>query len=79
MIQTNIVNISFQKDLLKEIDRWARLEFRSRSELIREAARNYINQRKEWKKIFAFGKTQAKGLGLKEKDIVPAIRAYRKR
>jgi metal-responsive CopG/Arc/MetJ family transcriptional regulator len=71
------VNISFEKALLKEIDRSAREEFRTRSELIREAARRYIESRKSWKKIFAFGAKQAKGLGLQESDVAEAIQSHR--
>ena len=36
------VNLSFKKDLLEKIDETAQKESRSRSELIREAARKYI-------------------------------------
>ncbi len=75
---TSTVNISFQTDLLKEIDRWAQGEFRTRSELIREAARYYIERRKAWEKIFSFGKQQARRLKLKEKDVNAAIASYRK-
>ncbi len=39
------VNISFEKALLKEIDKIAKKEHRSRSELIREAARAYIEKK----------------------------------
>ncbi|EMO95400.1 ribbon-helix-helix protein, CopG family [Leptospira interrogans str. UI 13372] len=39
------VNISFEKALLKEIDKIAKREHRSRSELIREAARAYIEKK----------------------------------
>lgn len=39
------VNISFQEDLLKQIDSIARDEARTRSELIREAARIYIESK----------------------------------
>lgn len=78
-MKTSTVNISFQKDLLNEIDRWARSEFRTRSDLIREAARNYIERRKSWKKIFAFGGRQARRLDLRERDVSAAIATYRKR
>jgi hypothetical protein len=37
--KTSTVNISFREDLLNEIDEVARAESRSRSELLREAAR----------------------------------------
>ena len=42
-MNTVTVNISFRKDLLESIDAAAKRESRTRSELIREAARNYIN------------------------------------
>jgi predicted transcriptional regulator len=73
------VNISFKEDLLAEIDRIARRESRSRSELIREAARSYIDRKKRWERIFAFGGKQAKKLGLKEGDVEAAISERRTR
>jgi CopG family transcriptional regulator/antitoxin EndoAI len=73
------VNISFKDDLLDEIDRVASRESRSRSELIREAARLYIDRKKRWEKIFAFGERQAKKLNLAEADVEAAIRAHRAR
>lgn len=75
---TQTVNISFEKDLLKKLDQTAGEEFRSRSELIREAARRYIDSKKRWKEIFAFGKKQAKALKLEEEDIPQAIATFRK-
>jgi CopG family transcriptional regulator/antitoxin EndoAI len=76
-MKTSTVNISFQKDLLDSIDKVAREESRSRSELIREAARTYIDRKKKWKDIFAFGDRQVKKLGLTEKDIQDEIRLFR--
>ena len=78
-MKTGTVNISFQKDLLRQIDDVAAEESRTRSELIREAARMYIQRKKTWMDMFAFGKRQAKNLGLKEQDVAEEIRAYRKR
>jgi len=78
-MKTGTVNISFQRDLLKRIDEVAREESRSRSELVREAARMYIERKKRWNEIFAYGKVQAKELGLKEQDIEQEIRTYRKK
>ena len=76
-MKTSTVNISFQKDLLDSIDKVAREESRSRSELIREAARTYIDRKTKWKDIFAFGDRQVKKLGLTEKDIQDEIRLFR--
>lgn len=71
------VNISFKDELLKEIDQLARRESRSRSELIREAARLYIERRNKWQQIFAFGRKLAVNLNLKEEDIDTAVRNFR--
>jgi len=46
--------------------------------LIREAARMYIERKKRWKDIFAFGKKQSTHFALKEYEIEKEIRAYRK-
>ena len=78
-MKTGTVNISFQKDLLRQIDDVAKEEARSRSELVREAARMYIERKTRWKEVFAYGKMQAKQFGLKEKDVAGEIRAYRKK
>jgi predicted transcriptional regulator len=78
-MKTGTVNISFQKVLLRQIDDVAKEEARSRSELVREAARMYIERKKRWKEVFAYGKLQAKRLGLQEKDVAGEIRFYRKR
>lgn len=44
-MQNVTVNLSFKKDLLEKIDKVAKQESRSRSELIREAARQYIESK----------------------------------
>jgi metal-responsive CopG/Arc/MetJ family transcriptional regulator len=76
---TSSVNISFKDDLLNQIDSIARDESRSRSELIREATRIYIERKKRWGNIFKFGKQQASHLGLCENDIEKEIKSCRKR
>lgn len=72
------VNISFEESLLRRIEELAREESRSRSELIREAARIYIERKKRWKDIFAFGEKQVRRLRLTESDLVSEIGAYRR-
>jgi CopG family transcriptional regulator / antitoxin EndoAI len=74
----NTVNISFQDDLLKKIDNVAQEESRSRSELIREAARMYIERREKWREIFAYGEQIQKANKITEKDVFAEIRAVRK-
>jgi CopG family transcriptional regulator / antitoxin EndoAI len=72
------VNISFQDSLLRDIDRVARAEARSRSELLREAARVYIQRKERWADILAMGQSIAKQRGLTPDDVSREIKAYRK-
>lgn len=72
------VNISFQDSLLSDIDRVARSESRSRSELLREAARTYIRRTERWARIFAMEKDIARKKGLTPEDVSKEIKAYRK-
>jgi len=76
-MNTNTVNISFQRDLLKKIDKVAKDESRTRSELIREAARMYIDKKNKWKEIFDFGDSIQKIKTLSESDILNEIKAVR--
>lgn len=54
-MRTVTVNISFQGSLLAEIDAEARRESRSRSELLREAARMYVQRQRRWSGLFQLG------------------------
>jgi len=78
-MNTKTVNISFRKDLLKKIDKVAKEESRTRSELIREAARLYIEKKERWEKIFDFGAQQAARLSLKEQDVTQEIQKSRQK
>jgi CopG family transcriptional regulator / antitoxin EndoAI len=71
------VNISFNPDLLKEIDAVAQEESRSRSELLREAARSYIDRKHRWAQIFRTGAHVAKVKRLTPADLEEEIRQSR--
>ncbi|MDP6525077.1 MAG: ribbon-helix-helix protein, CopG family [Kiritimatiellia bacterium] len=77
-MSTTTVNIAFQKNLLKDIDRVARDESRSRSEFLREAARAYIQRKQRWADVFKMGRGIAKARGLSQDDVSKEIAAYRK-
>ncbi|MDR1947829.1 MAG: ribbon-helix-helix domain-containing protein [Spirochaetaceae bacterium] len=72
------VNISFQEDLLDQIDEMAKNEARTRSELIREAARIYIERKKKWESVFAYGESLALKYKFTEDDVNEEIKKYRK-
>jgi metal-responsive CopG/Arc/MetJ family transcriptional regulator len=71
------VNISFQEDLLDQIDRIAQNEARTRSELIRDAARIYIERKKKWESIFSYGESLSSKYKFTEDDINNEIKKYR--
>ncbi len=75
--KTSTVNISFREDLLSEIDEVARSESRSRSELLREAARLYIGRKKRMKSIIESMRNIALERGITEEDVDAEIAAYR--
>jgi metal-responsive CopG/Arc/MetJ family transcriptional regulator len=49
------VTISLPPELAVEVDRLARREGRIRSELLREAFRQYAERRRRWGQLFAYG------------------------
>ncbi len=77
-MKSSTVNISFNDELLQQIDQVARQESRSRSEFIREAARSYIERKQRWNQIFTFSESQVKRKKIKEEDITEEISDYRK-
>ena len=77
-MNSSTVNISFNKNLLKKIDKIAKKEARSRSELIREAARLYIERKNKWQNIFEYGQNKIVNQNINENDIVAEIKKYRK-
>ena len=72
------VTISLPPELARRVDRVARAEGRSRSELFREALRQYLERGERWDRIFSFGEKQAGRLGLKEADVSRAVKAGRR-
>ncbi len=72
------VNISFNPKLLREIDKIAEEESRSRSELIREAARSYIERKKRWSNILSEGRRIGRERQITPEIIDKEISAYRR-
>lgn len=71
------VNISFQDTLLSEIDAEAQRESRSRSELLREAARQYVQRQRRLEAVFAMGDAARERRGFTDGDIESEIAAVR--
>jgi len=77
-MSVSTVNISFQEDFLLQIDKVANDESRTRSELIREAVRLYIDRKKEFERIFKIGEQIGSTLEISEEDVMEEIKAHRR-
>ena len=78
MRNTKVVSISLPAEMLEAAQIMAWQENRTMSELVREALRVYQRERQAWQGIFAYGRANAKRLGVKdEEDVVRIIREYR--
>lgn len=77
-MQTQTLNISLPKELVKKVDERAEKEYRNRSELIREALRIYMKDLSEWDEIFEYGKKVGKKMGIKsEADVDKIVYEFR--
>jgi CopG family transcriptional regulator/antitoxin EndoAI len=74
---TVTVNISFKNSFLAEIDQAASQESRSRSELLREAARIYIGRKNRWSQLFHLTESRGEDALISENDILDEIQSYR--
>lgn len=75
--KTTTVNISFRQDLLKQIDEVARTESRSRSELVREAARMYIQRKRRMDSAIESIRETVRERGITEEDVAAEVAAVR--
>lgn len=74
---TKPITISIMPEMLEQVNRIAKEESRSRSELLREAVRRYIAE-KELTRLNLYGQTKAREQGIKAEDVGRLIREYRK-
>jgi CopG family transcriptional regulator / antitoxin EndoAI len=66
---TKLISISIMPDFLREVEKVAKEENRTKSELIREALRRYIEDR-EWEKLTRYARIKSAETGIKtEEDI----------
>lgn len=69
-MKAKTINISLPAEVLKEIDRKAKEEYRSRSELLKEASLYYIQTKDKWLILQNDLMARAAKLGLKSEDDV---------
>ncbi len=74
---TKLISFSIMPDFLREVEEVAREENRTKSELIREALRRYIEDR-EWEKLTRDARRKSAETGIKtEEDIQRIVDEYR--
>lgn len=72
------VTISLPPGLAREVDRVARAERRSRSELLREAFRQYVRRLEHWDQIFTSGSAAVRRAHATESDVMRAVKERRR-
>jgi len=77
MRTSKILSLSLPPNLLREAERVAKKEGRTKSELFREALRRYLQERR-WAALRRYGVQRVARLGLKETDVERVIKEYRK-
>lgn len=80
-MQNLMVNFSIPKPLLRTIDGLAEEEMKTRSELVRDALREYLERKltlkKRWEAIFAFGRKRGRAMRIRAEEIETLVDEYR--
>lgn len=74
---TKIWNISLPPEMARAAEKAAKDEARTKSELIREALRQYLWGRR-WKELRRYGEERARGKGVREEDLDRLIHEVRR-
>jgi CopG family transcriptional regulator / antitoxin EndoAI len=78
MRTTRILSVSLPPDLVREAERVAKQEGRTKSELFREALRRYVEERR-WRRLQRYGASRVRRLGMTEAGVERAIQELRRR
>jgi len=71
------INLAFEDDFIRQIDLIANDESISRSELIYNSVKMYINRKQKLLELFAYGESVAARNNFTEEDVVEEIKKYR--
>lgn len=74
---TKTITLSLPPKMAEKINELMEKEQRTRSELLREALRRYIEEQ-EWRVILRYGRQRAKEKGITEEQVEDIIDAYQK-
>ena len=75
---TRVVNMSVDEDLYEDVDRIAREKGTSRSQVLREALKQYVAASTRWSQLLNWGEESAERSGLgSEGDVERVVHEYR--
>ena len=78
MRTTRVLSITLPEPMLEEMQALAKKENRTMSELVREALRQYQEDR-YWKEIQAYARPRAEAIGVhNEDDVVRVVKEFRR-
>ena len=77
MPPTRVRSLSLPADLVREAERLARQEGRTKPEVLREALRRYAEER-YWRRLKRYGAGRALKVGMTEADVERAVREFRR-
>lgn len=76
-MDTQMINFSIPTTLLRQMDRLAEEESRNRSEFLREAVRQYMQEREERKQDFALMRRSAERINMTEEEAFAYVEKIR--
>jgi predicted transcriptional regulator len=72
------INLTFDDDFVKQIDRIADNESLSRTDLIYNSIKMFINRKQRLRELYKYGESIASENNFTEEDIMAEIRNYRR-
>jgi metal-responsive CopG/Arc/MetJ family transcriptional regulator len=76
-MNTIVIPVPIQEDVLQQIDKFVTAEKRSRIDLIREATIMYIDRKRRWQELFSEGDRIAAHSDFTEMDVMHEIKNHR--
>ena len=73
---TKSITFSIPPDMAVRVDEVMKEQGRSRSDLLREALRRYIEEC-EWRRLLDYGEQRARDLNIDADEVVPLVEEYR--
>ena len=77
MATTRVRLLSLPSDLIREAERLAKQEGRTKTEVLREALRRY-GQEQRWRRLQRYGAGRARKVGMRQAGVVRAVQEFRR-